>query len=281
MRIDHRRARARERVAPRACARPQAVGKTSAGAGRDRRAGRTTTIVLAALAAVCVAGLAFGVSRVLAPASGPAQAQASASQAPSAAARAQPGPAARARTSAAPVTESGTRPSMRTESREARPARTPGSRGRELAARLAEKKAAQRAASGEWAPARRVDPGATGASGGGAPPAPRGFATPMAGTDPAAESTGPTGSPYAPGYVEVFGVTMRTPGQRAGMQRGDRILEYNGQPVASRLELEAAWSDPSLPATVPILVERRTGGVETRDVPRGDLGLILPPRYNP
>ncbi len=266
-----------------------ATGNRPATLVRDRRSGRATTIVLAGVALVAVGALAFGVSQVLSPSPSPeAESELAARDAdmtPSSAsrdpARPHPGPAARA-----PSDDSTGAAALRDEprARDRRGATSdrPSSRSDRLLARLEAKRAERRANSGQGRSTRRLESGNRD-GGGGSPAAlaaPRGFATPLEGAEAPPESTGEPGLAYAPGYVEVLGVPMQTPGQAAGMQRGDRILEYNGRPINGRLALEIAWADPTLPEVVPVVVQTRGGEVEVREVPRGDLEILLTPRYN-
>jgi membrane-associated protease RseP (regulator of RpoE activity) len=133
-----------------------------------------------------------------------------------------------------------------------------------------------------WVRSGNVAPGAGArAQGAGFGPAGRGASNEparMPGAD-VPEKTGPPGTPFTPGYVEVLGVTGNTPASRAGLKRGDRILSYNGEPVSGREELFGKWDQPGLPDLVPIEVENRHG-TEILYAPSGPLKAALSPAYN-
>lgn len=152
--------------------------------------------------------------------------------------------------------------------------------------RLAAFQAAQRARRGPWEPGRSmrprpsvepdrpsgVDAGAT-----------SGFGASLTG----AASTGeggsrggaerPLGATPEPGAVEVLGVVSRTAAHDAGLRRGMRILEFDGQPVVDRASLEAAAAASAAAGqpSVPVLVEDRSGEVFVLDLAPDVSGALL------
>lgn len=102
------------------------------------------------------------------------------------------------------------------------------------------------------------------------------------GDRPLASWTGPPGTPFEPGYVDVLGVGGRVPAYEAGIRRGMRILEYDGAAVAGSLALDEAISRAELAGSqsVTVVVEDRNGEIFTVDVEPGPLGASVPPKYN-
>ena len=251
-----------------------------------RRSGRTVTAFLIAVTTLSVSGLAYGLIRVVAP---EMLASVDSAQPSGSAERFLTNDGGREGHSPKggddrPI---GSSNPDRSRISEGRPNELfQGNKNAVLAA-LAARRQAQAEREGEWTPGRSAkgapDANAAHRRRATAAPASSGSnASRLAGTDAGPTATGPTGTPFEPGYVEILGIPMRTPARDAGLRRGDKILEYNGEPVQSRLELEQAWSAPGLASEVPVvIVNRYTGEAETVYVPPGDLGAALPPRYNP
>ena len=287
----------------------KSVVETRARARDRRRAGRATTFALAIVAAASIGALAFGLTRLMSPAAfsssdsgstarhGPDPVDPLVRQRPG-----QPSTSSAGGSNRADVASERTSvpigrpvPEVSPPTREARVDGASRSSGRESANPILEKLRARREADAARA-GDRVRRGAVHR------PAPRGSGAANAAAEPTSRSndahpsdadadpsrTDPDSAAdrndpriaFQPGYAEVAGVPVQTPAYRAGIQRGDRILEYNGAPVDGRIALEDAWSRPGLPENVPVIVQDgRTGDIRHLELPPGDLGVVMPYPY--
>lgn len=262
------------------------------GTARDWREGcvmrtamRTAALTIVALASV--GALAFGAMRLVSP--DPLETPAP-----------RPGPTASDPTfdrgverprSSAPELGSAARPTPEAEPAAGDPSAAretvPASRARSTESAILEKLKQRREADLAMAQDHRrsgklVRPAARDAGFVGLPAVSPGAASAGRAADAPADDSGAPKRPVAPGYAEIAGVEVGQAAHRAGLRRGDRILEYDGRRVNGRVELEQAWSNPGQPETVTIVIQDgRTGRTETREVPSGALGIVMPPRFEP
>ena len=257
---------------------------------RRRQSGRALTVVLAFVALGSVFALAYGVAQALASADesvAVATNERGSAESPIRSSKAAPSVADR-RTSAGSPTEKvqrAERPVRKDSIALGREADGSGE-SRALAA-LRARRAADLAAEarGEWKRGGRVVSGKeanrnsarfspqSAAANGSAEALPASDAENAA--DPNANRT-----PYTPGYVDVLGVIPNSPAHRAGIRKGAKILEYNGQPVRGSLEFEKAWAAPNLPETVPIVYEDRYGNTIDSTIRSGNPKATLSAPYN-
>lgn len=253
-------------------------------APQRRQSGRALTVVLAFVALGSVSALAYGVTQSFAPAeesSGVPAADRVASL--SAGAKTAPTRSAEAKREGMP--SAGLRGSTSTERTRTtvRKANEPQAGESNVMVALRKRREMDAASRGDWKRSGRVVSGqsANANSARFSPTSATGGLPKDAASDspPASDSDNEARTPYTPGYADVVGVTPNTPAHRAGIRKGAQILEYNGQPVSGRLDLEKRSSAPNLPETVPIVYRDRHGNTFETDIRSGDLKASLGPAY--
>jgi serine protease Do len=61
---------------------------------------------------------------------------------------------------------------------------------------------------------------------------------------------------YKPGAFDILGVRDGSPAQKAGMQRGDKIIEFDGQTFPTNMDLRIYVFTLPIGKKVPVVVKR-------------------------